>query len=151
MKLIAFTDGAARGNPGESGIGVVLQSPEGTVVKTLNGYLGMATNNVAEYTALIACLQAAVKLQCTELTVFADSELMVRQVNGQYKVKDATLKVLHKKVIELAAQSRLKFSIAHIERSKNSEADRLANEAIDHKTPLEGFPAGRFAQQDLFH
>jgi ribonuclease HI len=151
MKLVAFTDGASRGNPGESGIGILLKSTDGSVVRSLNGCIGVTTNNVAEYTALLACLHAVFELNCTELAVHSDSELMVRQMNGQYKVKDADLKILHKKATNLIARSRIRFSISHIDRSKNAEADQLANEAIDQKIPLAGIVSGEVVQENLFH
>jgi ribonuclease HI len=151
MKLIAYTDGASRGNPGASGIGILIKSSDGSILRSLNGFIGVTTNNVAEYKALMACIQTASELRCTELAVYSDSELMVRQMNGQYKVKDAGLKVLHKKAIELIARSRIRFSISHIDRSENSEADQLANEAIDQKIPLAGFRVVEAKQESLFH
>ena len=151
MKLLAYTDGASRGNPGGSGIGVLVTKTDGTLVRSLKGFLGSTTNNVAEYTALIACLQTAAALRCTELIVHSDSELMVRQMTGQYKVKDAELKLLHRRALGLIAHARMKFSILHIERAQNAGADRLANEAIDQQIPLAGFSVLGAAQENLFH
>jgi ribonuclease HI len=134
MKLIAFTDGASRGNPGEAAIGIVIKSEDNVTIKTHKQYLGKATNNVAEYTALLRCVEIiknSETLHCTELVVHADSELMARQMNGEYKVKDAGLKVLFQKVKIALATAQFKFSIRHIPRSLNKEADALANEAID--------------------
>lgn len=134
MTLKAFTDGAARGNPGEAGIGIVLKNQHGVTLHSLKKYLGKTTNNIAEYTALVTLLEFLKKsetLQCTELVVYTDSELMAKQINGIYKVKDADLKLLFQKVKLLLHEAPYKFSIEHIPRSLNKEADSLANMAID--------------------
>jgi ribonuclease HI len=134
MLLKAYTDGAARGNPGEAGIGVVMKNEHGETLHSLKHYLGKATNNIAEYRALIALLEFLKKsetLQCSELVVYTDSELMAKQINGIYKVKDADLKLLFQKVKLLLHAAPYKFSIEHIPRSLNKEADTLANAAID--------------------
>jgi ribonuclease HI len=97
MKLIAFTDGASRGNPGEAAIGIVIKSESNTTIETHKEYLGTTTNNVAEYTALLRCIEIVKNsetLHCSELVIHTDSELMARQMNGEYKVKDAGLKIL---------------------------------------------------------
>ncbi|MBI2429512.1 MAG: ribonuclease HI family protein [Ignavibacteriales bacterium] len=136
MRLTAFTDGAARGNPGDAGIGIVIKDDRGAVIQTLKKYIGKATNNVAEYTALVTLLEflrTNETLQCTELVVLTDSELMARQINGEYKVKDPGLKLLYQKVKLLLQPVSFTFSILHVPRSQNSEADALANEAIDTK------------------
>ena len=136
MRITAFIDGAARGNPGDAGIGIVLKDVHGTTIHTLKQYIGKTTNNVAEYTALVTLLEFVKKsetLRCTELVVHTDSELMARQINGEYKVKDAGLKLLYQKVKLLLHDSQMTFSIRHIPRSQNTEADALANEAIDSK------------------
>ena len=136
MKLIAFTDGASRGNPGEAAIGIVIKSEDNVTIKTHKQYLGKATNNTAEYTALLRCVEIiknSETLHCSELVVHTDSELMARQMNGEYKVKDAGLKVLFQKVKIALATAQFKFSIRHIPRSLNKEAVALANEAIDSK------------------
>ncbi|NUN69733.1 MAG: ribonuclease HI family protein [Bacteroidetes bacterium] len=134
MRLHAWTDGASRGNPGEAAIGIIIKQEDGTVVATKKRYLGTATNNVAEYTALLECIalvREAETFRCTELVVQTDSELMARQLNGQYKVKDAGLKVLFDDVKRSLAGAPFTFTIRHIPRSLNKEADALANEAID--------------------
>ncbi len=134
MKLIAFTDGASRGNPGEAAIGIVIKSEDNTTIETHKKYLGTTTNNIAEYTALLQCVEIiknSETLGCTELVVHTDSELIARQMNGEYKVKDAGLNVLFQKVKIALATVQFKFSIRHIPRSFNKEADALANEAID--------------------
>ncbi|MFA6457445.1 MAG: ribonuclease HI family protein [Bacteroidota bacterium] len=136
MKLTAFTDGASRGNPGDAAIGIVLKDEQGRTILSHKKYLGTTTNNVAEYSALLACLElvnGTETFRCSELVVHTDSELMARQLNGQYKVKDAGLKVLFQKVKSVLTASPFTFSIRHIPRSLNKEADALANEAIDTK------------------
>ena len=136
MTILAFTDGASRGNPGEGGIGVILKDVQGTTLSRLSGYLGETTNNIAEYSALLACLTAAGKTKCSNLVVHSDSELMVRQMTGKYRVKDATLKKYFQKVHELLQSAPFTFQIKHIPREQNREADQMANLGIDSKRPL---------------
>lgn len=128
--LIAHTDGGARGNPGPAGYGVVIQNEAGQRVAALSEYLGHQTNNFAEYQGLIAALEYAVKHGPKALKVISDSELLVRQIKGIYKVKNLALKDLHARAKELIAQLDW-FSIGHALREHNHEADLLANEAMD--------------------
>jgi len=128
--LVAFSDGGARGNPGPSGYGVVIQDEAGRKVATLSEYLGHQTNNFAEYQGLIAALEYAVANGHKALKVISDSELLVRQIKGIYKVKNAALQDLHGRAKELIAQLGW-FSIGHVLRGHNEEADRLANAAMD--------------------
>lgn len=125
-----YVDGASRGNPGEAGAGAVIISPEGVVLKRLKKYLGTTTNNMAEYHALLIGLEAARALGAGSVTVFADSELMVKQINGLYRVRSEDLRPLFEKATEILAQFR-DFKVKHVYREKNSIADSLANEAID--------------------
>ena len=136
MIIHAFTDGASRGNPGESGVGVLLKNQDGAVLHSVNGYIGKATNNIAEYTALLTCLKVAAGFKCDELIVHSDSELMVRQLNGQYKVRDRNLKQYYEQVQSLIKQVPFRTTFIHVAREQNSEADALANCGIDNKTPL---------------
>ena len=128
--LVAHIDGGARGNPGPSGYGVVIQDEGGRRVAALSEYLGHQTNNFAEYQGLIGALEYAIEHGPKALTVISDSELLVRQINGIYKVKNPTLKDLHARAKDLIAQLNW-FSISHALREHNREADRLANEAMD--------------------
>jgi len=130
LKLVINTDGAARGNPGPAGIGAVIRREDGTVLAEISRFLGHATNNVAEYTALILALEKAAALGAAEVEVFTDSELMVKQIHGEYRVKNEGLKGLYQKVQELAAGFS-SFRITHVPREENKEADRLANLGID--------------------
>ena len=125
-----YCDGASRGNPGPSSIGVVLVAPDGGVVRELSGVIGETTNNVAEYRALEAGLEMAADLGVERLEVRLDSELLVKQVNGDYRVKSAHLKPLHRSV--LRHMGRIPdVSVSHVRRERNTRADALANEALD--------------------
>jgi len=128
--LIAHSDGGARGNPGPAGYGVVIQDQAGRKVAALSEYLGHQTNNFAEYQGLIAALEYAVEHRPRALKVISDSELLVRQIKGIYKVKNSTLQELHGRAKELIAQLEW-FSIDHALREHNREADELANAAMD--------------------
>ena len=128
--LIAHSDGGARGNPGPAGYGVVIQDQSGKKVAHLSEYLGHQTNNFAEYQGLIAALEYALQHGPKALKLISDSELLVRQIKGIYKVKNATLQDLHGRAKELIAQLDW-FSIGHALREHNRDADRLANEAMD--------------------
>jgi len=127
-----FTDGASRGNPGPAGAGAVLLDDKGHELCTRAEYLGRCTNNVAEYRALILGLQAAREIGCVKPAVFLDSELIVRQITGRYKVKNATLKPLFAEVQSLL-QGFDGYTVAHVPRAQNSRADELANRGIDEK------------------
>jgi|ERR1035437_3960678 ribonuclease HI len=128
--LIAHSDGGARGNPGPAGYGVVIKDESGRTVAALSEYLGHQTNNFAEYQGLIAALEYAIKHGPKALKLISDSELLVRQIKGIYKVKNATLQDLHGRAKELIAQLDW-FSIGHALRDQNQEADSLANDAMD--------------------
>ncbi len=131
--LVAYIDGGARGNPGPAGYGVAIEDEMGRPVAELSEYLGKQTNNYAEYSGLLAALAYTLKHQFTAIKVYSDSELMVNQINGKYKVNHPVLKELHaramRKIDDLEA-----FEINHVLREKNREADRLANEAMDRGT-----------------
>jgi ribonuclease HI len=136
MTLFAHTDGASRGNPGESGIGFVLRDELGNVLFSAGGYIGTATNNIAEYQALLACLRKALTMECKHLIVHSDSQLMVRQMCGQYRVKDKTLQTFHREAKSLLERAPFSFRILHVDREQNGDADTLANSGIDSKVPL---------------
>ncbi len=136
MTLYAATDGASRGNPGESGVGVIVRDEAGREVFSLSGYLGTATNNVAEYTALVLLLREMHNIPCTRLVVQSDSELLVRQVNGKYKVKNPVLKQKFDEVQRLRAALPFALEVNYVPRTQNAEADRLANRGIDEKKSL---------------
>lgn len=125
-------DGASRGNPGEAGFGVYVTTPEGTLVAELYGYLGRASNNVAEYQALIHALKYALAQGAAQVKVFSDSELVVRQIGGQYRVKHPDMLPLHRQASALLSRFR-EASVNHVRREHNRDADRLANRALDEK------------------
>lgn len=129
-KLIIFTDGGARGNPGPAGIGAVLYDEERRVVAEISEYLGIATNNQAEYRALIAALKKAASLGASELDCYLDSELVVKQLKREYKVKNKDLAPLFLEIHNLSLKFK-KIGYTHVPRERNQEADRLANEAMD--------------------
>src|SRR6202167_5686180 len=126
----AEVDGASRGNPGPASYAVIIHRPDGSVVYQLGKYLGRATNNVAEYFALITALDYCATSNISRLRVRSDSELLVRQMQGRYKVKSESLKPLHERAIR-QSKGLAYFAIEHIPRELNSEADALANVALD--------------------
>ncbi len=128
-RLLIYSDGASQGNPGPAAIGAVIEDGRGKVVSRISRRIGHATNNQAEYAAIIAALEEAVRLGAEEVELRADSELVVKQLNGRYKVKKATLRPLYQKVVRLTGSLKA-FSITHVPRTQNREADRLANKAL---------------------
>ena len=128
-RLIIYTDGASSGNPGPSSIGVVIQDGQGRVINRISRRIGLATNNQAEYRAIIAALEEAHRLGAGEVGIKSDSELVVKQLKGHYRVKKATLRPLYQKVVQLIGSLEA-FTITHIPRTQNREADRLAGQAL---------------------
>lgn len=131
--VTAFCDGGARGNPGPAGFGVYVLGPEGTVLAELSEFLGVRTNNVAEYSGLLAALDYAIQHRHPRLRVVSDSELMVKQIQGRFKVKSPDLIPLHAEA-RRRIQRLDSFVIEHALRAKNKHADRLANQAMDRGT-----------------
>ena len=137
--LKIYTDGASRNNPGHAGIGIVIYDENNFIVKTYKEYIGKATNNQAEYTALIKSVEQVKKLvekegiEADSIEFYSDSELLVNQINFDYKVKDPDLALLNNKFHVLMKKLNKPYRILHIERGKNSNADMLANKAIDSK------------------
>jgi ribonuclease HI len=132
--LTIYTDGAARGNPGPAAYAYVIEQNGAPAVEE-KGTLGRATNNVAEYTALVRSLQHAARLGGRRVVVHSDSELMVKQMNGQYQVKNEDLRALYQEAKALARQFEA-VTIRHVRRDQNNRADRLCNEALDGKADL---------------
>lgn len=128
--LTINVDGASRGNPGKAGIGAVIRGGDNTIIERVGKYIGIATNNIAEYQALILALETAKQIGAEKINIYADSELMVKQIKGEYRVKNEGLKPLYQKAIGLLKDFKA-YGIIHIERGKNQEADKLANQAID--------------------
>ena len=129
MPAIIYTDGGARGNPGPAGAGAVILQ-DGNVLAEISEFLGTQTNNVAEYTALVLALKKARQLGLADVEVRMDSELIVKQMQGEYKVKNAGLKPLFLEVVNLSKKFS-SFHISHVRREENSAADSLANQAMD--------------------
>lgn len=140
MKIIIHTDGGARGNPGPAGIGVVIENEKGEKLAELSEYIGETTNNVAEYEALIRGLQKAkellgARLYEAEVEVRMDSELVVRQLEGAYKVRDAGMRERFERVMSLRFEDFPSISFRHVRREQNAHADELVNRAIDLGAP----------------
>jgi ribonuclease HI len=148
MRLKAFTDGASRGNPGASGVGIIVRDEQGKELWRHSECIGTTTNNIAEYTALLRLLAQAPQFSCSALDIHSDSELMVRQMRGEYKVRDPKLKLLHRKATALMRGAPFTISIQYVPRERNAEADRLANLGID--AGGSGADVQGTAQKDLF-
>ena len=131
-KLILYTDGASKGNPGDAGIGVVISDPDGNVVKEISEFIGRATNNVAEYEALICGLSQAAELGARSVEISTDSELLAMQLGGVYRVKSPRLQPLYEKAAALL-RSFEHARISHVVRELNRRADQLANEGVKKK------------------
>jgi ribonuclease HI len=130
--LRLHVDGASRGNPGEAGFGVHVTGEDGLVIASLYGYLGRATNNVAEYQALVHGLRFALARGASSVDVCSDSELLVRQIEGRYRVKNPGLQPLHREAKSLLARFE-RARVVHVPRERNREADALANRAVDER------------------
>lgn len=130
--LLIHIDGASRGNPGEAGFGIHVTDETGAERAALYGYLGLASNNVAEYQALIHSLRWALGQGARRVRVFSDSELVVRQIEGRYKVKHPDMVPLHREASSLLRRFE-QASVTHVRRERNREADRLANQALDER------------------
>jgi ribonuclease HI len=129
-KVIIYTDGAARGNPGPAAIGATIKDETGNLIASISRCIGITTNNQAEYRAVIAALEQATSLSARRVELRSDSELVVKQFKGQYRVKNKALIPLHQRVKQLTG-SLESFSIAHVPREQNVEADTLTNKALD--------------------
>lgn len=129
-KLIIYTDGGSRGNPGPAGAGAIIYDEHHKVIFEISEFLGTTTNNQAEYRAILAAIKKAAALKATEVEFYLDSELAVKQLNREYKVKNKDLAPLFLAIYNLTLSFK-KISFTHIPRERNSEADRLANEAMD--------------------
>jgi ribonuclease HI len=151
--IAAHCDGGARGNPGPAGYGALIQREDGTILAELSEFLGLRTNNYAEYSGLLGCLQYALDHHHPRLRLVSDSELMVKQIQGKYQVKSPDLKPLYEEAKRRIAKLEA-FEISHALRHKNKDADRLANEAMDRgmKRPSTSNPsATKMGSQDIPH
>ncbi len=130
MKVTIYIDGGARGNPGPAAAGIVISDGDGTALRESGVYIGEATNNVAEYTGLVRALEAALAMEATEVEAYSDSELVVKQMAGEYRVKNKGLIPLYEEATYFSKQFDV-FSLTHVRREKNVKADALVNMAID--------------------
>jgi ribonuclease HI len=137
VRLLIHTDGAARGNPGPAGAGAILRDADGRIVAEIAEPLGRATNNVAEWTAVRLALEEARRLGATHVDVRMDSELVARQISGIYRVKHPDLKPIHAAVMDLL-RAFDGYTVGHVPRALNVDADRLSNVAIDTERPRTG-------------
>ena len=128
-RVVIFTDGASRGNPGPAAIGAIIKDEQGNPITSISQPIGRTTNNQAEYRALIAALEEAKRLGVDQVDICSDSEWLVKQISGRYRVKAASIKPLYQRVRQLQSQFK-GFTITHIPRSENAEADGLANRAL---------------------
>lgn len=133
MAIVAYIDGGARGNPGPAGYGVRIEDEQGSLINEFNGFIGNSTNNVAEYNGLLAALRYAQQHGHRSLRIRSDSELLVKQMRGEYRVKNAGLQPLHQQARAIA-DSLERVVYEHVRREQNKEADRLANLAMDEGT-----------------
>lgn len=138
-KIVAYIDGGSRGNPGPAAAGFIISNPAGNQIEAKAFFLGKTTNNIAEYTALIKALEATKKIDAEQLMIFSDSELLVRQINGRYKVKSEQIKPLYQQAIGLLEKFD-NWKVQHVTREKNKEADRLVNQALNLGHDIESRP-----------
>jgi len=136
-EIIAYIDGASRGNPGPAAAGFILSDAAGARIECKAFFIGRATNNIAEYTGIIKALEAAKQIDAKQLTVFSDSELLVRQLNGEYKVKSEQIRPLFQQALDLL-KSFNSWKVRHVTRDKNKEADKLVNQALNQGRDVEG-------------
>ncbi len=133
MKLIVYTDGGSRGNPGPSGCGIFITDENGTAIEKRHKYIGHATNNIAEYRAAFLGIARAIELAATEIELKADSKLLIEQLAGRYKIKNTELKKIAWEIHENLVTWWWNICFTHIYREENVEADRLSNVAMDKK------------------
>ncbi|MFA5917104.1 MAG: ribonuclease HI family protein [Candidatus Gracilibacteria bacterium] len=131
MKLKIYTDGGARGNPGNAGIGVYIIDENGKEIEKRYKNIGIKTNNDAEYTAVYLAITRAVELGCKEIDLFSDSNLVVNQLSGNWKIKEDRLKIYKTDIDKIIKENKLKICFTWIKREENKEADRLSNVAMD--------------------
>ena len=131
-KFLIYIDGAARGNPGVAGIGIIINDGQGQKIRELYKYIGETSNNIAEYTALVYALQEALILGLKDVVVHSDSELLVKQLNGEYRVKNSNLKSYYEQFLHLKTGFN-KLAVKQISRDENKKTDKLANQGIDSR------------------
>ncbi len=131
-KFLIYIDGAARGNPGVAGIGIIINDGQGQKIRELYKYIGETSNNIAEYTALVYALQEALILGLKDVVVHSDSELLVKQLNGEYRVKNSNLRLYYEQFLHLKTGFN-RLAVKQISRDENKKTDKLANQGIDSR------------------
>ncbi len=131
-KFVIYIDGAARGNPGVAGIGIIINDGQGQKIRELYKYIGETSNNIAEYTALVYALQEALILGLKDVVVHSDSELLVKQLNGEYRVKNSNLRLYYEQFLHLKTGFN-RLAVKQISRDENKKTDKLANQGIDSR------------------
>jgi ribonuclease HI len=131
-KFLIYIDGAARGNPGVAGIGIIINDEQGQKIRELYKYIGETSNNIAEYTALVYALQEALILGLKDVVIHSDSELLVKQLNGEYRVKNSNLRLYYEQFLHLKTGFN-KLVVKQISRDENKKTDKLANQGIDSR------------------
>jgi len=149
-QIIAYIDGGSRGNPGPAAAGFTLADSAGTQLQAKAFFLGRTTNNIAEYTSLLKALEAAKKIGAEQLTVFSDSELLAKQINGQYKVKSEQIRPLFRQAVNLLGEFK-NWKVRHIPRGKNEQADKLVNQALNLERDIEAKPVTAEPQSSIFN
>ncbi|GAH57891.1 unnamed protein product, partial [marine sediment metagenome] len=150
IKVIAYIDGGSRGNPGPAAAGFVLTDHAGNQLQAKAFFIGRTTNNVAEYTGIIKALEAAKQIGAKRLMVFSDSELLVKQVNGEYKVKSEQIRPLFRQAVDLLGDFE-SWKVRHIVRDKNKDADKLVNRALNLGRDVEAKPASAEPQLSIIN
>lgn len=130
MKFTAYIDGSSVGNPGDAGYGIILKNENGETIEALGQYIGVATNNIAEYSGLLNCLALLQKYHGREIRIYSDSLLVVNQLNGHYRVKNERLKGMFRQVQDILRKGNIDLEIIHIPRDRNHDADKLARRAV---------------------
>lgn len=149
---MAFIDGSSMGNPGEAGCGVLIKDENDGILVEAGRYIGRATNNAAEYRGLLTCLELSSRLGATTLTVYSDSELLVNQMRGTYRIKQPHLKELHSQAWDMIKSGSIQLRMIHISREKNREADALARRAIRLRSDIDemmDIPEGRMGDRPV--
>jgi ribonuclease HI len=137
MKGTAYIDGSCSGNPGDAGYAVILTDEAGHTLETVGRFIGRATNNVAEFMGLLACLEIAARHRLVAVTIHSDSQLLVNQIHGTYKIRQPHLQRIHDRILEAAHSASIRFTLVHIPREENKEADKLARRAVRLKMDIE--------------
>ena len=136
MKAVAYIDGSCLGNPGDAAYAIILQDESGGELKAVGRYIGKATNNIAEFSGLLGCLELAEQLHINMITIYSDSQLLVKQLSGEYRIKQPHLQKIHNRIHETAEKADISYEVVHIGREQNKQADRLARQSARIKKDI---------------